>query len=206
MLRKIRMPFRISPGAAILLLIASPASGAEIEAPSEISTAYSTFRLEGLDPNTNSAAQAAAMASADQKDRAKDSAGPSVGPVDTSRSDAAATDDGHPDAASLNKQAEQRGWTKTLARMEIAFQALNVIDLAQTLECRSRPTCHEKNPILGRRPSKAALLGFTAATGLAHYALVRSISHDSTDGAKVMSFATVLPFAVVVGLNFKELY
>lgn len=59
--------------------------------------------------------------------------------------------------------------------LEIAFQALNVVDAVQTVSCLRRNQCSELNPLLGRNPSAAKVIGFKAAGGLAHYLLTREL-------------------------------
>jgi hypothetical protein len=97
------------------------------------------------------------------------------------------------------------GWTKALTRMELVFQGLHTADMAETLECMSRPRCSEKNPILGKRPGTLKVVGFTAATGVAHYYLIRRIACNSTKLAKIASMISIAGKAVVVSLNFNEL-
>jgi hypothetical protein len=51
---------------------------------------------------------------------------------------------------------------------EASYQALHVIDTAQTLRIRHKVQFHESNPILGRYPSDAEVLGVMAAEAIAH--------------------------------------
>lgn len=172
---------------AVLLVASGQAAGAEAA-----SMTPASFDLRDIGDPAADASQAAATTTADAP------AGPDTAPEPLPAPDLASSQ-------RLAPEIRKRGWTKGLTRMELAFQALNLVDMAQTLECRSRSTCVEKNPILGKRPSKLALVGFTAGTGLLHYALVRRVAHGDTDTAKTVSVITVGLFGVVVGLNFKEL-
>jgi hypothetical protein len=187
----LRLAKAVLMGVAAMVLPLAPGHAASADA---VSMTPASFDLRDIgDPTAELSHVAPATAPL-----AQDEAGPDAAPEPLPAPDLASSQ-------RLVPEMRKRGWTKGLTRMELAFQALNLVDMAQTLECRSRSTCVEKNPILGKRPSKLALVGFTAGTGLLHYALVRRVAHGDTDTAKTVSVITIGLFGAVVGLNFKEL-
>ncbi len=73
-------------------------------------------------------------------------------------------------------------------RTEFAFQALNAVDYAQTINIARRPDCyHETDSVtsrlIGAHPSSGAVAGMWAAQATAHYYVTRWLDRevDSTD-------------------------
>jgi hypothetical protein len=51
---------------------------------------------------------------------------------------------------------------------ESAYQALALVDMGTTLDIRHRPGMYEENPILGRHPNDARVVGYFAIEGASH--------------------------------------
>ncbi len=93
---------------------------------------------------------------------------------------------------------------KTLEAMEIAYQVLGMLDAAQTISCVSKPNCSEGNPILGKKPSVSAILGFKLATGIIHYgAFRRYIKHENYKSAMTFELVSITVQGLICGLNFR---
>ena len=86
---------------------------------------------------------------------------------------------------------------------EIAYQALNAIDAVQT--CRALHTGRgvELNPILGRRPSCGAVVGYKAAGGVVHYVLVKALNDQDPHAAKVLQIFSIVFQGGVVAANLR---
>lgn len=64
---------------------------------------------------------------------------------------------------------------------EYAYQALNLADMAQTLDIKRHGDIHEGNPILGDHPSDGSVVAFKLATGALHAAITEyMISHGAS--------------------------
>lgn len=120
---------------------------------------------------------------------------------------------GLPQPASVTLDPEQeaqrikRRKLKTIQRLEIAYQVLGALDAAQTISCVSKPTCHEGNPLLGKRPSVGAILGFKLAAGLLHYAAMRNqVKKDRLDSALTFEIISISVQGIVCGLNFRHVF
>lgn len=100
---------------------------------------------------------------------------------------------------------KQRGWSKTMTQAEVALVALRTIDAVQTMKCMDKPTCHEMNLVLGRRPSKFTIGAFALGTTFGHFLLMKLAAQSDRDLGKVLLFASLAGEAVIVGLNFKSL-
>jgi hypothetical protein len=59
-------------------------------------------------------------------------------------------------------------WTKGDINREIAFQVLNVADIALTQKVLQDPNVREMNPFLGDKPSAGRLAAFGAGVGISH--------------------------------------
>jgi len=100
-------------------------------------------------------------------------------------------------------EVARQGWHK-IVPYEIAWQALNALDLAQTLDCTHRfPTCKEANPILGHRPSDGLVIGVKGGMAIAHFLLMRHIAHRDWKAARWGEIGTILVQGVIDGLNFR---
>lgn len=60
-------------------------------------------------------------------------------------------------------------WTKTDTTLQLAYTALHVMDMSQTLYGRDNPNqFEEKNPILGKQPSRNTVYTYFIGTAIAH--------------------------------------
>lgn len=60
-------------------------------------------------------------------------------------------------------------WTKADTTREVAWQVLNAVDWAQTLEIARQPEkYHERNPILGKHPSVGEVNTYMGISAVAH--------------------------------------
>ena len=82
---------------------------------------------------------------------------------------------------SLNTQADFKDWKKTDKILFGTYVGLNVVDVGQTFDlinCQQTvPNCRyeEKNPIIGKSPSKEKVILYKAlTTGLVYYSLERT--------------------------------
>ena len=69
-------------------------------------------------------------------------------------------------------------WQKQSSAMkwETTFLALSAVDAAQTIRCLKRDLCQEANPLFGKHPSAATIVGSKLAGGLLHYALINDLN------------------------------
>ena len=88
---------------------------------------------------------------------------------------------------SFNAQADFKDWKKTDKILFGTYVGLNVVDVGQTFDlinCQeTKPNCRyeEKNPIIGKSPSKEKVILYkTLTTGLVYYALEKSSSEERT--------------------------
>jgi hypothetical protein len=86
---------------------------------------------------------------------------------------------------------------------EIAFQALNLADAAQTISCLDRNVCHEGNPLFGSNPSTAKVLGIKAGFGVLHYAVARLLNDRNPRAARIFQIATIAIQGGVVAANLR---
>ena len=82
---------------------------------------------------------------------------------------------------SLNTQADFKDWKKTDKILFGTYVGLNVVDVGQTFDLincqQTNPNCRyeEKNPIIGKSPSKEKVILYKAlTTGLVYYSLERT--------------------------------
>jgi len=61
-------------------------------------------------------------------------------------------------------------------KWETTFLALSAVDAAQTIRCLKRDLCQEANPLFGKHPSAATIVGSKLAGGLLHYALINDLN------------------------------
>jgi len=74
---------------------------------------------------------------------------------------------------------------------ELVFQALNMVDAAQTCSFISRGTAIELNPILGSNPSCEEVVGFKIAAGALHYLVAKILNHHDEKAAKIFQITTI---------------
>jgi hypothetical protein len=101
---------------------------------------------------------------------------------------------------------EADGWDK-IKRMEIAWQALNLADLAETETClRHRDGCHEANPLMGRDPSTGKLVAVKLGGGLAHYLIARAIAERDPHAARLFEWVSLAVQGGVVAANLRFVF
>jgi hypothetical protein len=61
---------------------------------------------------------------------------------------------------------------------ELTFQAVMVMDWAQTRQIAKQPDRHEYNPILGRRPTIGRVNTYFVAAGIGHWAISEALPKD----------------------------
>ena len=88
---------------------------------------------------------------------------------------------------------------------EYAFQALNAADAAETYSCLHRGTCVELNPLFGRHPSDAALLGGKAALGVSHF-LVAHLLRNSPKAERAFETVSIVVQGGVVAANLRLVF
>ena len=86
---------------------------------------------------------------------------------------------------------------------EIAYQLLNAVDAAQTIDCLKREVCVELNPIYGRDPTPGKIIGVKVVGGVLHYVIARFIHDRDPKGAKVFQIVTIVVQGGVVAANFR---
>lgn len=104
--------------------------------------------------------------------------------------------------AMRRRQVEREAWRK-IVPYEIAWQLLNALDAAQTIDCSNKPTCSEANPLFGKRPSTGTVLGIKGAMAIGHFFLMRHIAHRNWKAARTAEIGTILVQGLIDGLNFR---
>lgn len=93
-----------------------------------------------------------------------------------------------------------------IKRLEIAFHVLNAMDAGMTVACMRRDDCHEQNPVFGKRPRTAVILGAKALTSSVHYWVMRSLLPDHPGVARAFGWFAVTVQGGVVGFNTTQLF
>lgn len=78
-----------------------------------------------------------------------------------------------------------------LPRAEYVYQALNIVDAVQTIDCLNRNVCHEGNPLLGKRPSAINLVGFKLSAGGLHYLITRILMRGDPRNVRIWEIGTI---------------
>lgn len=90
---------------------------------------------------------------------------------------------------------------------EIAWQALNALDAAQTCYAVGTGRGHEGNPlaraVIGKYPSCPAVIGFKAANGALHLALAHALPERE---ARLFQIASLVVQGGVVAANFRVVF
>jgi hypothetical protein len=93
---------------------------------------------------------------------------------------------------------------------EIAYQALNTIDAAQTCYIVGSGRGVEGNPLitipLGNRPNCAALVGVKAGFGALHWFIADRINRSDSEAAKTFQIVSLVVQGSVVGLNMRLVF
>lgn len=99
---------------------------------------------------------------------------------------------GVPPVSDNQGDVDFRRQRRTLGRMELVFQLLNLGDAITTISCVERKTCKESNPLYGGgRPSWARIAGTKAGVGLVHYLVYRTLAKMEPRLAKIFEFTTI---------------
>ena len=101
-------------------------------------------------------------------------------------------------AASIERDRPER----QIMRMELAYQALNVVDAAQTISCLRRDKCVELNPMIGGNPTTARIIAQNAATGGLHYLATRALLARSPRAARIFEYVSLAFQSGIVAWNF----
>ena len=80
---------------------------------------------------------------------------------------------------------------RRIARREVVYQVLNVVDAVQTISCLDRGVCHELNPLLGRDPSAGKVIAFKAASGGVHYLVTRLFESYAPEAVAPWQITTI---------------
>lgn len=91
----------------------------------------------------------------------------------------------------------------TPGQLEAAYQILNVADIVETETCLHQGTCVEANPIFGRHPSDARLIGTKVGMGLVHYLIFRKLYEDNNPHIKVFEYVSIAVQGGVVVANLR---
>ena len=92
---------------------------------------------------------------------------------------------------------------RPLPASEYAFQALNLADMATSLDIKNHPNIHEANPLLGRHPSDGTVIGVKLASGAIHAAITEWLlqRNASPTTIKIWEYVTIGGEGAVVGHN-----
>jgi hypothetical protein len=91
-------------------------------------------------------------------------------------------------------------WSKTDIVFEATYLTLHLVDWGQTLDIVNRhETYHERNPILGKHPTREQVNTYFALTALAHLAIANWLDAPYRNYFQV---GTIALEAVVIGNNF----
>lgn len=85
-------------------------------------------------------------------------------------------------AAGTIQDPEPRKWTNANIGLEIAFVSLATLDIYQTREFLTYPQIRERNPVLGKHPSRAKVLVLGSAAILAHAAIAELLPRGWREG------------------------
>lgn len=97
--------------------------------------------------------------------------------------------------------------TKSAAlKWELGYLALGAIDTAETIDCLKRDICIEGNPILGKRPSAAKLIGLRVGLSLLHYSVFSRVNDRNPKGALRLAQISCALQGTVVGLNARFIF
>lgn len=91
-------------------------------------------------------------------------------------------------------------WSKTDIAFEAAYLTLHVVDWGQTLDIVNRhETYHERNPILGKHPTREQVNTYFALTALAHIAIAHWLD---TPYRNYFQIATIALEVAVIDNNY----
>ncbi len=97
----------------------------------------------------------------------------------------------------------QPAYADSFQTREIAFQALNAADAAQTCHIVGTGRGVELNPILGRHPKCGEVIAFKAGVGVLHYLLADYLRDRDPRAARLFQIATIAVQGGVVAANLR---
>ena len=91
-------------------------------------------------------------------------------------------------------------WTRADTAREVAYLALHVVDYSQTLEISDNPNrWYEKNPIIGKHPSRGEVNTYFLITGLLHPAVAYVLPKPYRE---IFQYSTIAIEIYCVGNNY----
>jgi hypothetical protein len=91
-------------------------------------------------------------------------------------------------------------------KWEVGYLTLSAIDAAQTIDCLHRDACTEGNPIFGKHPSAAKLIGAKVGLGLLHFAAFNRLNKRNPRSALRIAQISCVLQGTVVGLNARLMF
>ena len=88
---------------------------------------------------------------------------------------------------------------------EYVYQALNLADMGETLDCRHIAGCYEANPLLGKHPSDGKVIGFKLGGGVIHFLAAHALRHDAK-AERVFEFVSIAVQGGVVAANVRMFF
>ena len=104
-----------------------------------------------------------------------------------------------PDDAEIRLQKVRR----EVARMEIAYHVLSLVDGIATIHCVSRRTCKELNPLMGSRPSVLRVIGVKALAGFFLHRSVNRMAEKNPYRARSFMRIGVVVQAAITGFTMR---
>jgi hypothetical protein len=98
--------------------------------------------------------------------------------------------------------ADEPSWEQ-IKKLEITYQTLNIIDIAETMYFLHNNSAIELNPILGKDPSPAKVVGYKTLTGILHYYAAEKLYEYNPRYAKNFEYVTIGVQGAVVALNLR---
>lgn len=108
--------------------------------------------------------------------------------------------------ASEGPQPERFRMPADIKKLEIAFQVLGATDAALTVYCLEKGTCREGNPIFGKQPGAALVIGSRVAGGAAHYFLAREASKHHPGITRIGVIGSIILMTAVLGHNLTVVF
>ena len=97
-------------------------------------------------------------------------------------------------------------YAEPLPKLEYAWQALNIIDTAQTAHCLDKGTCEEANPLIGKHPSTGKLIAYKAGMGAMHFGVTRLLQEIAPEWVRPWEIVSVAVQGGVVVANMRFVF
>jgi len=111
-----------------------------------------------------------------------------------------------PGQARMSAELDRQLRWKKARSLEIVFQALNLVDGVQTISCLRSGMCSESNPLFGRNPSTAKIVGVKAAGGLVHLLGTRYLFKRNSRYLKTFQIGSIAIQGGVVAWNTQFMF